>query len=447
MINTKPKRRVLKMLIGVFLCAIFSSSKAQTGFQIYNSQPSTQVRFMERNNLVIIPLTINNKVTLRFVLDTGVRGIILTEKVFADRIGLKLERNVTTPAPGREDSISAYVVNDIEIMLPAIPKDIITTTGNDFSLALGETYDLTNVQIANPGVIAKHQSMTVLKEDYLKLTESLGVEVYGIIGYPLFRQFVIEIDRNEKVLTFYEPDGYKAPNFMEKLPLEIVNSKPYIDSKVTISDDKQIDTKLLVDLGASHAVLLNRSTSEEINLPAKTLYGILGHGLGGEIQGYVGRLQKFSIHDFEFEEVIGSYPDSAYYQGSIEFDKRNGTIGGEILTRFNTTFDYLNGSFYLTKSVNYKRRFDHNMTGIEFRLAGQELDKMLVTNVRLGSPAADAGVIFGDLITKVNRFKVGSDTFGFINDLFRSKEGKKISLKVTRGAEELDLEFRLQKQI
>jgi hypothetical protein len=239
------KGRFLMLSTGILLL-VFSLSQncvAQTGFEIFNDEPKTRVRFMERNNLVIIPVTINNQITLRFVLDSGVRGIILTEKYYSKLLNLKYDRDLIIRAPGSTDSIAARVVNDIEISLPAIPEEIIQTTGEDFNLDMGRTFDLTNVQIASPAISAKKQSLTVLEEDYLKLTESLGVEVYGIIGYPLFRQFAIEIDRGNKVVTFHNPNTFTAPAYMDRIPLEVINSKPYAITDITSTNGQELKAK------------------------------------------------------------------------------------------------------------------------------------------------------------------------------------------------------------
>ena len=443
------KGQILMLFIGILFLAFSSmqSCWAQTGFGIYNNEPKTRVRFMERNNLVIVPVTINNQITLRFVLDSGVRGIILTEKYYAKLLNLEFDRNLIIRAPGSTDSIAARVVNDVEISLPAIPEEIIQTTGEDFNLDIGHTFDLTNVQIASPAISAKKQSLTVLEEDYLKLTESLGVEVYGIIGYPLFRQFAIEIDHGNKVVTFHNPNTFIAPSYMDRVPLEVINSKPYANTNITSTNGQQLKAKLLVDLGASHALLLDEQSSGNLNKPEITLRGTIGHGLGGEIKGDIGRIKDFGLGPYKCNNVLASFPDSAYYQGNIELVDRNGTIGGEILSRFNVIFNYLDSTLYLTKGVKFKNPFEHNMSGMEYRLIGQELDRLLVINVKEDSPAGQAGIQMGDQIIKINRHKVGSSTFSHIGNLLRSKEGKKMNVKLIRGLQLIDTSFKLERQI
>jgi membrane-associated protease RseP (regulator of RpoE activity) len=203
----------------------------------------------------------------------------------------------------------------------------------------------------------------------------------------------------------------------------------------------------LVDLGASHALILDEHSSENLNKPEKTLRGTIGHGLGGEIKGEIGRIKRFGIGPFECNNVLASFPDSAYYQGNIELVERNGTIGGEILSRFNVIFNYLDSSFHFSKGIKFKNPFEHNMSGMEYRLIGQELDRLLVINVKENSPAGLAGIQVGDQVIKINRHKVGSSTFSHIGDLLRSKEGKKMNVKFIRGLQLIDVSFKLERQI
>ena len=43
---------------------------------------------------------------------------------------------------------------------------------------------------------------------------------------------------------------------------------------------------------------------------------------------------------------------------------RNGSVGGEVLKRFNMVFDYPNNKLHL-KNANFKNPFQYNLAGIE----------------------------------------------------------------------------------
>ena len=61
----------------------------QTGFLFDNpKKKSITINFKLSNNLVIIPVAINNSDTLNFILDTGVKSPIITELPFVNKLNL-----------------------------------------------------------------------------------------------------------------------------------------------------------------------------------------------------------------------------------------------------------------------------------------------------------------------------------------------------------------------
>lgn len=370
--------------------------------------------FERHNNLVIIPITLNDQITLRFILDTGVQNAILTEKGYADLLGLNYDRKINLAGPGSIDSVNALVVKDVKLNLP--------------------------------GIVGEHQSLLVLEKDYLNLRNNLGAEVYGIIGYEIFSRFVVEFNYDDNKLIFYEPYYFTPKKYYKVLPLSVEGTKPFIQVPITQTNGKKVNTKLMVDTGASHAVLLEEGTDPDLVLPEKVLRTSLGRGLGGEIAGDVGRLKSVKLDKFVFKDVLASYPEDGAYKRKSD-DGRNGTLGGEILTRFNPVIDYFENKLYLRKSEEHRKTFEHDMAGLEFTAVGKELDQILVTKVRPDTPSFRAGMQKGDIITHVNSNRVGRTNFNFINTLFRLKPGKKVKVKVLRGEEELRIDFRLERLI
>lgn len=407
---------MIKSIVTFLLVSVmtFTGLLAQPGFKLRPGSRKMEMSFERYNNLVIIPITINDQITLRFILDTGVQNAILTEKGYADLLGLTYDRKINLAGAGSMDSVNAYVVKDIKLALP--------------------------------GIIGEHQSLLVLEQDYLNLRNNLGAEVYGIIGYELFSRFVIEFNYDENKLIFYEPYYFTPKRYYKVLPLSVECTKPYIEVPITQTNGKKVDTKLMVDTGASHAVLFEAHTHPELVLPEKVLRTSLGRGLAGEIAGDVGRLKSIKLDKYVFKDVLASYPVAGAYK-RVNNDGRNGTIGGEILTRFNPVIDYFENKLYLRKSQEHNKTFEHDMAGLEFSAFGKELDQILVTKVRPESPAHRIGMQEGDIITHVNGHRVSTTNFNYINTLFRLKPGKKVKLRVLRGEAELRIDFRLERMI
>ncbi|MEQ9302061.1 MAG: aspartyl protease family protein [Cyclobacteriaceae bacterium] len=402
------------LLLVLSLTLGFTDVVAQRGFQLRPGSRKMEMSFERHNNLIIIPITLNDQITLRFILDTGVQNAILTEKGYSDLLGLHYDRKINLAGPGSIDSVNALVVKDVKLALP--------------------------------GIVGEHQSLLVLEKDYLNLRNNLGAEVYGIIGYEIFSRFVVELNYDDNKLIFYEPHYFTPKNYYKVLPLSVEGTKPFIQVAITQANGKKVDAKLMVDTGASHAVLLEEDTDPDLVLPEKVLRTSLGRGLGGEIAGDVGRLKTIKLDKFVFKDVLASYPVEGAYNRKRD-DGRNGTIGGEILTRFNPVIDYFENKLYLRKSEEHRKTFEHDMAGLEFRAIGKELDQILVTNVLPETPSFRAEMQKGDIITHVNGNRVGTTNFNYINTLFRLKPGKKVKLRVLRGEEELRIDFKLERMI
>ena len=70
------------------------------------------------NNLVIVPVVLNGQLPLKFILDTGVRTTILTERSFSDLLKLNYGRHYMVAGPGGDKVVEAYVTNNVTLDLP-----------------------------------------------------------------------------------------------------------------------------------------------------------------------------------------------------------------------------------------------------------------------------------------------------------------------------------------
>lgn len=384
-------------------------------------QNTSKIPFEVYSNLIVIKLKINGSDSLNFILDTGVSSIIITDPTLAKTLDLDFVRTVKITGAGEKHGINANVSIDHEV-------------------------DLGFVR-------AYHQNLVVLDEDILKLSEYMGIPIHGIFGHDLFSRFVIKVDFAKRILLLKEPSKYKYRKHQgERYPIVVTQSKPYMDDVAFAQDsDPFKPLRLVIDTGAGHALLLNAQENTNIQLPDKVIRANLGRGLNGNINGNIGRISKIKIGKYEFNEVLASFPDSLSF--SIKFDTteslvRQGSIGGEFLRRFVITFNYRD-SYIVLKPIKskYRETFEHDMSGMEIRAAGQYFDEFQVTFVSPGSQADKAGVIVGDQIVFFNNkhFKEIN-----INDIYRklsSKEGSEVELFVRRNNELKFIYFKLKRVI
>ena len=387
------------------------------GFSLADGRKKVEIPIEIYNNLIVVPVVLNGALPLKFILDTGVRTAILTQKTFSDILNLSYSRKYTISGPGGEQIIDAYITNNVSLELP--------------------------------GVNGRGHALLVLGQDYLELRNYLGTDVHGILGYELFSRFIIEVDYEKKMLTLSVPQRFRKKRKYQAIPIKIEDTKPYLTTSVVFSDGKQMSAKLLVDSGASHGLMLEPTSDPRIVVPAAAVSSVIGRGLGGEITGKVGRIGSIRLANYEIKDVIANFPDPNSYFDSLKLGatQRNGAIGGEILSRFTVIFNFPKEEIYLRKNSAFKRKFHYNLSGLTVKAKGSRLNVFEVTEVRQKSTADVAGVLAGDLIVSINGINTKTLDLNTINGYFNHKPGKKINLVVDRNGEQLRLSFELEDQI
>lgn len=384
-------------------------------------QNTAKIKFELYSNLIVVKVRINKSDTLNFILDTGVSSFIITDPSIAQKLNLNFSRQVRINGAGEKDFINANV-------------------------SIGHNIDLGFVK-------AERQNLVVLEEDILKLSEYMGIPIHGIFGHDLFERFVVTIDFGSREIFLRNHNKFKPKKSMgERYPLVVTQSKPYIEAIELAQNDNNDFTKLrlVIDTGAGHALLLNTQDNSPIHLPDKVIRANLGRGLNGNIDGHVGRIEKFRIGKFEFNDVLASFPDSLSFSLKFNenFDGRQGSIGGEFLRRFVITFNYRDGYLILKPlRSKYRETFEHDMSGMEVRATGNLYSDFTVTFVTPGSQADLAGIKENDQIIFMNNkhFKELN-----INDIYKNlskKEGTEIELFVRRNGELKFCYFKLKRVI
>lgn len=413
------KRRIFNIFL-FFLFAYFSLFRgtntplyAQNQIQnlsfVNSAQKSVSFPFKFINNLIILPVVINNSDTLQFILDTGVGISIMTELSIGDSLILNYTRQVKLNGLGQGE-----------------PIDALHSSGNNFNVS--------NIRATN-------QDMIILLQNVFDLSSVFGTRIHGLLGYNIFANFIVEIDYSKKIISFHDPETYKykkgwwifqSSRKNETLPLIIHNTKPYILAYILMNNGTRIPVKLLVDTGASHSLWLDTFSDTLIKVPDATTEVFLGKGLNGDIFGKLGKIPEVQIGNFVFSDPIVAFPDSMSAGQSKGLDYRNGTLGAELLRRFNVIIDYPNKKITLAKNNNFNDPFKVNRCGIDIETPIPGLPYYVISHVRKGSPAEDAGLRRGDEIKYINNNHTYNLSINDIYEFFYKKPGKKVKLGINR---------------
>jgi len=422
---------------------------SQNGFFLPSNVEKDNIRFKLINNLVVIPVELNGT-KLSFLLDTGVNSTIVFSLSKEDSVQLKNAKTIKIRGLGEGGSISAIKSDNNKVRI-------------------GDARDI-------------NHTVYVIFDETFDLSKKMGVPIHGIIGYDLFKNFIVKTNYNSKKITLYPHNAYsqKRCKKCKEFDMLIKDNKPYIDVIIN-NEGKQHGVSLLIDSGSSDSFWLfdeERYLNAESN---KFFDDFLGQGLSGGIFGKRSKLDKVEIGDFHLKEVKVAYPEEASFEHVKILDGRDGSVGGDILRRFTTIMDYASQKIVLKKNSKFNDPFYYNMSGISIEhdgvvLVKDKLDQVgstlranennnddrvympvatvfnfylaprfVVSELREGSPADLAGVKKGDEILQVN----GKPTYRYklheLIALFSSHEGKKISLVVNTNGVVSKRKFTLKK--
>lgn len=365
------------------------------------------------NGFIIVNVTFDGIIPLRFIFDTGAEHTILSKREVTDLLKAEYLRRFPIIGADLSKELYAYLVQGIEIKL-----------GN---------------------IIAKNRSILVLEEDYFRFEEYAGIDVQGILGSDFFRRFVLKINYGRHLISLYDPQYWEPPaKSFVKVPIEINRNKPYVNARVQFHQDTTLELRLLLDSGASLALLLNTDSHPGLELPEQVIPSNLGAGLGGFIQGYMGRIEELGIQSFTFREVLSQFQDATFFLDTTYSAQRNGIIGNDVLSRFTIIIDYAREQAYFEPNRTYNDKFEYDRSGLFLAATGPSLNSYIVYGVIPGSPAASAGIIPGDQIIQVNCLPASFFSLAGINRKFQKKPGTRVRLKVKRGNQKIKAVFYLR---
>jgi hypothetical protein len=403
------------LIIWILLCINLAVDGQPLGFSLPEGKSRVDIPIEIYNNLPVVSVILNEQLPLKFIIDTGVRTAILTDKSYSDILQIKYTKKYSLTAPGGEKLFDAYVAS--------------------------------NVRIDLPGVHGEGCALFVLEKDYLELSNHLGITVHGILGYELFSRFVVKIDYERKIMTLIKPEHFKPKKNFVNLPITIEDTKPYLLAPVQLSNGSELGAKLLIDTGASHGLLLDPQSDNRIEVPSLFIKSNIGRGLGGAITGKMGRIKNLSIGKYQIKDLIVNFPDPESYLDTTKMGKvtfRNGSIGGELLNRFTIIFNFAKGKIYLKKNSSLNKVQYFNMSGISLVAKGSKLNEFEIDELRDYSAAAEAGLKQGDAIVSINNYSTSDLSLNQVNSFLTERPGKKVSVVVKRNNLLLKKVFRLR---
>ena len=422
----------------------------QGDFKLPEGIDKDKISFQLVNSVVVIPVEVNG-VTLSFLLDTGVNNTILFSFDELDHLELSNISKITLHGLGVGSSVEA-----------------LKSVGN--TIKIGKA---TN----------KNQNLLIVLDEDINFSTRMGVVIHGIIGYDFFKNFVVETNYIKKKIKFYKPESYsyKFCKKCEDFDLVFFKNKPHLSIDIeTLLGSKTVN--MLLDSGSGDALWLFESAKDSIKVPVENFEDYLGLGLSGNIFGKRARIKSTRVGKFHLKGIKAAFPYMEAIDKRLIFSERHGSIGGELLKRFRTIINYSEQKLRLRPNKYLNNPFHYNMTGIVLEHEGFEIfrekevyegkmdvlkndtqgvikielnnryvyklaPKIVIAEIRVNSPASQAGLLKGDVIESINGISFHRKKLSEFNNLFYQNEGKKLKFRIKRKGKSLKFTVELKRML
>jgi C-terminal processing protease CtpA/Prc len=130
--------------------------------------------------------------------------------------------------------------------------------------------------------------------------------------------------------------------------------------------------------------------------------------------------------------------------GVFAGEDADGIVGGEILRRCKTAFDYPHDRLVLEPYAG-GQPFEYDMSGLFLVGGGDEYRRVTVFSVAPQTPAAEARLMKGDEIVSVDGRPASKLGLDGVRDLFRAPSTYRLEVK--RGNETLSLDLKTRRLV
>jgi hypothetical protein len=315
---------------------------------------------------------------------------------------------------GLRDQGKAQLTGNGESQLPiAVAKDVVFRVGS-----------------------AELREKMIAVLSFAELESHEGREVAGVLGVNLFQRYVVVIDYPGKTLALYEPQGFSYRGAGEIVPLRFRDGAMF-QGTIEAEGREPMPCNLAVDSGTYSSLRLYRPFVQKHRLHEAGTPGIdsFGFGLGGEFPERLGRVHALKIGSLALQEPTVSFSNAT--SGATSKGNFDGTIGGDILSRFKVIFDYPHHQMVFEPAAGFSEPFPADTVGMIVGTGSPDPRTITVQHVIEGTPASEAGIKAGDVIDSVNGQNASRLGVEALRNLFRKPGSYRLELR--RNGQALNL--------
>jgi hypothetical protein len=352
-------------------------------------------------NAVFIPVKVNGKGPYLFYVDTGASDAIIASEE-ASKFGVHSKSMGSSMGAGSDSYAMGNVAGTVEF---ALPGGLTISTDRAVTISMAGTWPM------------------------------IGQRVYGNIGREILKHFIVEFDYEKKMITFYDPAKFHYAGKGQRFPSPI-------RGQVVAPGGEPIASEFSVDTGAGGTIVtaplvkenhLMERVSQKVPSPS--------HGIGnGVSDDVVGRITQLRLGTYAVAQPLVALSQDT--EGSLAHDAFV-NMGGNILSRFTVTIDYIHHEVILEPNGHFAEPFAADASGLVVEAHGEDFRTFTVKGVVAGSPSDKAGIKANDIITEIDRAPVGKYALWELQDLLK-ESGTERSITIKRDGKTMTVRIKLQ---
>jgi len=267
----------------------------------------------------------------------------------------------------------------------------------------------------------------VLKKQGLVIFPKHGV-YDGLFGANLLRNYITSVNFDTMTIDLYNFGNFNYWGKAKPLVFDYKSGLPVVKMNLTFEDKKTVEGSFTFDTGAGYDLIAYGPFNHKNNLEAslKTDYTSVNYSLGKQTKIVGGAIPNISINGYNFPNIPVALQE--YDEGNKNWASADGSLGIDLIKRFNFTIDLLHKTVYLEPNKNFNKTPSFYLSGLY--LDFDENQNLLVKRV-LDQQNEDLKKLkVGAKVTQINDFEA--------KDLVKPENLKK--LKETKESKDIIIE-------
>ncbi|MNS30017.1 hypothetical protein D3C72_620360 [compost metagenome] len=203
----------------------------------------------------------------------------------------------------------------------------------------------------------------VLKNQGLVIFPKHGV-YDGLFGANLLRNFITSVNFDTMTIDLYNFGNFKYWGKAKPFVFDYKSGLPVVKMNLTFEDKKTVEGSFTFDTGAGYDLIAYGPFNHKNNLEAslKTEYTSVNYSLGKQTKIVGGAIPNVAINGNNFPNVTIALQE--YDEANKNWAFADGSLGIDLIRRFNFTINLLDKTVYLEPNKNFKKASSFYLSGL-----------------------------------------------------------------------------------